>query len=112
MAACLAFMGALPGAARDLRAAEAAPAGASGRYHRLIVMAALLALTVADAGRYIRPDPARQRWRVGSGVLTLARPWSEAEMFGEGEGLELLGVFFTFILGLAIMVVLGKWWEA
>lgn len=33
-------------------------------------------------------------------------------MLGEGEGLELLGVFFTFIFGLAVMVVLGKWWEA
>ena len=33
-------------------------------------------------------------------------------MLGEGEGLELLVVFFTFMLGLAIMVGLGKWWEA
>ncbi len=33
-------------------------------------------------------------------------------MIGEGEGLELLGVFITFMAGLAIMVLLGKWWEA
>ena len=33
-------------------------------------------------------------------------------MLGEGEGLELLGVFITFILGLGVMVVLQKWWEA
>ena len=33
-------------------------------------------------------------------------------MLGEGEGLELLGVFFMTMLGLGIMVVLGKWWEA
>jgi hypothetical protein len=36
----------------------------------------------------------------------------EAIVIGEGEGLELLAVFVTFMLGLAIMVVLGKWWEA
>ncbi|MGE3856636.1 MAG: hypothetical protein AB7G21_06745 [Dehalococcoidia bacterium] len=42
------------------------------------------------------------------GVCRLA----EAQMLGEGEGLELLGVFVTFMLGLGIMVVLGKWWEA
>ena len=29
-------------------------------------------------------------------------------MLGEGEGLELLGVFFTFMLGLTVMVVLGR----
>jgi hypothetical protein len=33
-------------------------------------------------------------------------------MIGEGEGLELLGVFTTVMLSLAIMVLLGKWWEA
>ena len=33
-------------------------------------------------------------------------------MLGEGEGLELLGVFCTFMLALATMVLLGKWWEA
>ena len=33
-------------------------------------------------------------------------------MLGQGEGLELIGVFTTFIVGIAIMVVLGKWWEA
>ncbi len=33
-------------------------------------------------------------------------------MLGEGEGLELLGVFITFMVGLGMMVVLGKWWEA
>lgn len=33
-------------------------------------------------------------------------------MLGEGEGLELLAVFVTFMVSLAIMVVLGKWWEA
>jgi hypothetical protein len=33
-------------------------------------------------------------------------------MIGEGEGLELLGVFVTFMVSLAIMVLLGKWWEA
>ena len=33
-------------------------------------------------------------------------------VLGEGEGLELLAVFITFMIGLAIMVVLGKWWEA
>jgi hypothetical protein len=33
-------------------------------------------------------------------------------VLGEGEGLELLAVFITFMLGLGIMVVLGKWWEA
>ncbi len=40
------------------------------------------------------------------------RAHAEADMLGEGEGLELLGVFFTFMLGLTVMVVLGKWWEA
>lgn len=33
-------------------------------------------------------------------------------MLGEGEGIELIGVFLTFIVGLGIMVLLGKWWEA
>ena len=33
-------------------------------------------------------------------------------MLGEGEGLELLGVFFTFIIGLGIMVAFGRWWES
>ena len=33
-------------------------------------------------------------------------------MLGEGEGLELLGVFITFILGLGLMVAFGKWWES
>ena len=33
-------------------------------------------------------------------------------MLGEGEGLELLAVFVTVMTTLAIMVVLGKWWEA
>ena len=33
-------------------------------------------------------------------------------MLGEGEGIELIGVFVTFIVGLGIMVLLGKWWEA
>jgi hypothetical protein len=33
-------------------------------------------------------------------------------MLGEGEGLELIAVFVTFMASLAIMVVLGKWWEA
>jgi len=41
-----------------------------------------------------------------------ARVDPEAEMLGEGEGLELLGVFFTFMIGLATMVLLGKWWSA
>jgi len=33
-------------------------------------------------------------------------------MLGEGEGIEVIGVFFTILLGLGIMVLLGKWWEA
>ncbi len=33
-------------------------------------------------------------------------------MLGEGEGIELIGVFVTVIVGLGIMVLLGKWWEA
>ncbi len=33
-------------------------------------------------------------------------------MLGEGEGLELIAVFVTFMVSLAVMVVLGKWWEA
>ncbi len=33
-------------------------------------------------------------------------------MLGEGEGLELLGVFFTITIGLGIMVALGRWWES
>ena len=33
-------------------------------------------------------------------------------VFGEvGEALELLGVFVTLMGSVAIMVVLGKWWE-
>ena len=44
---------------------------------------------------------------VGAGIRRL-----EATVLGEGEGLELLAVFVTFMLGLGIMVVLGKWWEA
>ena len=34
-------------------------------------------------------------------------------MFGApGEALELVGVFTTLLGSLAIMVMLGKWWEA
>jgi hypothetical protein len=44
-------------------------------------------------------------------VSAESRQW-EAIVLGEGEGLELLAVFITFMLGLGIMVVLGKWWEA
>jgi hypothetical protein len=33
-------------------------------------------------------------------------------MLGEGEGLELIAVFVTVMVTLAIMTVLGKWWEA
>ncbi len=34
-------------------------------------------------------------------------------VFGEvGEALELVGVFVTLMGSLAIMVMLGKWWEA
>jgi hypothetical protein len=33
-------------------------------------------------------------------------------MLGEGEGLELMGVLFTILFGLGVMVALGKWWEA
>lgn len=33
-------------------------------------------------------------------------------MLGQGEGLELIGVFVTIMLGLGIMVALGRWWEA
>lgn len=33
-------------------------------------------------------------------------------MLGQGEGLELIGVFVTLLVSLAIMVFLGKWWEA
>lgn len=33
-------------------------------------------------------------------------------MLGEGEGLELIAVFVTFMAALAVMVLLGKWWEA
>ena len=33
-------------------------------------------------------------------------------MLGEGEGIEVIGVFVTILLGLGIMVLLGKWWEA
>jgi hypothetical protein len=33
-------------------------------------------------------------------------------MLGEGEGIELIGVFITFMVGLGVLVMLGKWWEA
>ena len=33
-------------------------------------------------------------------------------VLGAGEGLELLGVFSTIMVSLAVLVVLGKWWEA
>jgi hypothetical protein len=34
-------------------------------------------------------------------------------IFGEvGETLELVGVLFTMFTTLAILVALGKWWEA
>lgn len=33
-------------------------------------------------------------------------------MLGAGEGLELLAIFLMMMGGLAIMVLLGKWWEA
>jgi hypothetical protein len=33
-------------------------------------------------------------------------------VLGAGEGIELLGVFSTIMVTLAVMVVLGKWWEA
>jgi len=33
-------------------------------------------------------------------------------MLGEGEGLELIAVFVTVMVSLAVMVLLGKWWEA
>ena len=34
-------------------------------------------------------------------------------VFGEvGEALELVGVFITMMTALAVMVALGKWWEA
>ncbi len=33
-------------------------------------------------------------------------------MLGQGEGLELLGVFITVLGTLAALFVLGKWWEA
>ena len=37
---------------------------------------------------------------------------SSPVIFGEvGEALELLGVFVTILASLAIMVVLGKWWQ-
>lgn len=34
------------------------------------------------------------------------------QMLGQGEGLELLGVFITVLGSLAVLAVLGKWWEA
>ena len=77
-----------------------------------------VALTVAEAGRYIRQTRRTGGGRAASGVsgvrglMARVRSSSEADMLGEGEGLELIGVFVTFIAGLAIMVVLGKWWEA
>ncbi len=76
---------------------------------------AKFALTVSGRPRYIRGGPAasaaRALWRSRPIWATRARA-SEVDMLGEGEGLELLGVFITFILGLGVMVVLGKWWEA
>jgi hypothetical protein len=33
-------------------------------------------------------------------------------MLGMGEGIELIAVFVAFMLGLGIMTLLGKWWEA
>jgi hypothetical protein len=33
-------------------------------------------------------------------------------MLGAGEGLELLAIFFMVMVGLGIMVLLGRWWEA
>ena len=33
-------------------------------------------------------------------------------MLGSGEGIELIAVFATVVLGLGIMTLLGKWWEA
>ena len=33
-------------------------------------------------------------------------------MIGEGEGIELIAVFFTFVAGLGLLALLGKWWEA
>lgn len=33
-------------------------------------------------------------------------------MLGMGEGLELIGIFVTVLAGLAVMVLLGRWWEA
>ena len=33
-------------------------------------------------------------------------------MLGEGEGLELIAVFVTVMASLAVLVLLGKWWEA
>ncbi len=33
-------------------------------------------------------------------------------MLGQGEGLELLGVFITILGSLAVLALLGKWWEA
>ena len=42
----------------------------------------------------------------------LARTDRRRTMLGEGEGLELIAVFVTVMVTLAIMVVLGKWWEA
>ena len=41
------------------------------------------------------------------------RFWRCAVIFGEvGEALELVGVLITIFGSLAIMVVLGKFWEA
>ncbi len=33
-------------------------------------------------------------------------------MLGEGEGIELIAVFVTFVTGYALLGLLGKWWEA
>jgi hypothetical protein len=33
-------------------------------------------------------------------------------MLGAGEGLELMAIFAMTIVGLGILVLLGRWWEA
>jgi hypothetical protein len=40
------------------------------------------------------------------------RPRRVRHMLGEGEGLELIAVFVTVMTSLAVLVLLGKWWEA
>lgn len=74
-----------------------------------------LALTVSVPPRYIRGGPRSPGCvcLVAAAANPAARlRASEVGMLGEGEGLELLGVFFTVMFGLGVMVVLGKWWEA